>query len=350
MSLRNAAAAVALYFALFSISLASVASPPRAAPASAAVRTEQQVRDDIGAQATKLLWNEPFTEIDRVYRGYLVRGDRTPSGLWKHGVFLAAVTGAVMELDKAASDKDWGRVETRTLGWIRSAPKSSLARLLHVEVIRRRAWHIRGGGYANTVPAAAWKPFYAHIRRARDYLGSQQALMADDPNYYVLMVELARESPGGTDPTPAYEAGIQRFPGYYPLYFSMLHYLLPKWHGDGESIDAFARAAATRSRATEGRGLYARIYWFASQINYGDDLFAESKVKWNEMKAGFDDIVMRYPDPWNLQNYAKFACDAGDRATLAALFKRIGTNYDERAWGSQAKYDSCRRKASSSKR
>ncbi|WP_158549383.1 hypothetical protein [Lysobacter silvisoli] len=314
-------------------------------------KTEHQVRDDISAQATKLLWNDgSFVEVDRAYRGYLSRGDRTPSGLWVHGVFANAVIGSLTQLYRPATDKDWERVEAKTLAWTRSAPKSSLARIVHAESIRQRAWRIRGSGYSNTVPATAWKPFYAHILRARAYLTSQQALLADDPNYYATQIGLIRESPGGADPTPMYEAGIKRFPAYYPIYFSMLDHLLPKWHGDAESIEVFAQAAAKRSRATEGRGLYARIYWYASQINYGDDLFAESKARWGAMKAGFDDVVERYPDQWNLQSYAKFACDAGDRATLAKLLKRIGTNYEDRAWGSRAKYESCRRMVSVSKR
>ena len=47
-----------------------------------------------------------------------------------------------------------------------------------------------------------------------------------------------------------------------------------------------------------------------------------------------DDLVARYPDQWNYNRYARFACRAGDRDTAQAVLAKIayplpGAWYDE---------------------
>lgn len=41
------------------------------------------------------------------------------------------------------------------------------------------------------------------------------------------------------------------------------------------------------------------------------------------METGFDDVVRAYPDYWNLNNYAKFACLADDKPKTKELTTRI---------------------------
>ncbi|PZV16403.1 MAG: hypothetical protein DCF22_05445 [Leptolyngbya sp.] len=48
----------------------------------------------------------------------------------------------------------------------------------------------------------------------------------------------------------------------------------------------------------------------------------ESKVDWKKISQGFEDIVARYPDAWNLANYARFACLAEDKAKSKALLNQ----------------------------
>ena len=53
------------------------------------------------------------------------------------------------------------------------------------------------------------------------------------------------------------------------------------------------------------------------------------------MKAGFDDWVRHYPDSkWNLNNYARFACDAGDKEIFLTLRKQLASEkaIDRAAW------------------
>ena len=84
----------------------------------------------------------------------------------------------------------------------------------------------------------------------------------------------------------------------------------------------------------------ARIYWFASQPQFDNALWRDSLAAWPRMKDGFEDIVARYPDPWNLNAYANFACLAEDKQKVLELFKRIGTDVVPQAWYPQL-HDYC---------
>ena len=50
------------------------------------------------------------------------------------------------------------------------------------------------------------------------------------------------------------------------------------------------------------------------------------------MKQGFEDIMARHPDPWNLNNYARFACLAHDKQKMAELMPRVYAAMVEDAW------------------
>jgi hypothetical protein len=132
-----------------------------------------------------------------------------------------------------------------------------------------------------------------------------------------------------------------REPLYYQTYFEALEHFLPKWHGDAEAIERFARAAVERTATQEGRGMYARIYWYASQTEYGNDLFNKSLAVWRQMRDGFDDVIARYPDPWNLNNYARFACLAGDKSKTRELLARIGPSVVHQAWAPEPLRQHC---------
>jgi hypothetical protein len=48
-----------------------------------------------------------------------------------------------------------------------------------------------------------------------------------------------------------------------------------------------------KTRAIEGRGMYARIYWYVSQMQFGERLFKDTSVAWLKMKRGIDDVLKR---------------------------------------------------------
>jgi hypothetical protein len=61
------------------------------------------------------------------------------------------------------------------------------------------------------------------------------------------------------------------------------------------------------------------------------------------MERGIDDVIARYPDAWNLNNFAKFACLALDRAKTKELLGRIGDSIVPQAWSSKSQLEQCAR-------
>jgi hypothetical protein len=305
---------------------------------------ELQAREAIAGSARANFDANRFNDLDHEMAGYVDGKVRTSSGLWASNIYYKGVLQAFKTAQDDATEADWDALDARTLAWAKHNPGSSLARIVHAEVIIDRAWRIRGYGYANTVPAGSWEPFHAGLRKAEDYLLGEKAVADKVPEYYIVLSEIAR---GEGKPRGEVDALLaeceRRFPGYYPMYFSVLEYLLPQWNGDMDAIEDFALDAVRRTQGTEGRSMYARIYWsLAQNEEYEGAIFAVTKVQWPLMKAGFEDIVARYPDQWNYQNFARFACRASDDETLAELLaEHVHAPILDEAWEARSYYDSC---------
>jgi hypothetical protein len=305
---------------------------------------ELEMRDAIESQAIRLYAAGDLAGLDAQSEAYLAGATRTSSGLWVSGLFAGGVEVAIVR-PKPTTEAGWDELEQRMRSWVKQHPQSPLAHLMVAEAMTRRGWSIRGGGYAHAVSPEAWAPFREHMKRARDYLVSNAEVAARHPQYYAALVQV--DTWLGVDDKQVqadFEAGTRHHPGYYPLYFAMLNHLMPKWGGGPREIEAFARAAVEATRATEGESMYARIYWFAAQNGYDDTIFLTSFARWDRMRAGFEDVIARFPDQWNLQNYAHFACEAGDMETLQALLPRLQAPIAS-AWQGRASFEECRRLA-----
>ena len=100
--------------------------------------------------------------------------------------------------------------------------------------------------------------------------------------------------------------------------------------------------AVKRTQATDGVTMYARLYWIYAAIEH-DRSFRDLGIPWAKMKAGFEDLVARYPSAWNINNYASFACRANDKqAFLRLLPKLTPTSLRLDAWPTGFSFDNCK--------
>ncbi|MFD1296702.1 hypothetical protein ACFQ4Q_08640 [Lysobacter gummosus] len=300
---------------------------------------ELDMREALAGQAQALFAAGDFAKLDALYDDVAQRSARTPSGLWKSSVVYAGLKGVAGE---AGSAEQYQRSDAVLQKWLHDRPGSALARLLRAHLMFRRAWAFRGGDYSANVDKRNWQPFFEWLRQTKEYLDAEKVIASTRPEYYALTINLLKSQQ--KSPFSTFDEGLNKFPTYYEMYFSMLEYLLPKWNGSAEQIEHFASEAVARTQQSEGHGMYARIYWYASQTQFRDKLFLETEANWARMREGFDDVIARYPDQWNLQNYASFACDADDDETLAKLFERIREPSLDVAWRSRARYVTCGRR------
>ena len=106
-------------------------------------------------------------------------------------------------------------------------------------------------------------------------------------------------------------------------------------------VEKLARYAVEKTQATDGRGMYARIYWFAFQMMYGPAAFQLPTMDWETMKVGMEDVLAQHPDAWNTNNFALFACMRGDRKTALSLLRRVGTQPYLAAWDNLESFTAC---------
>jgi len=301
-------------------------------PATGATEFEQRAAVQEAIQRSFLA--SDFRQLERISRKYREERSRTSSGLWNLTLFYAGFEVAVENLtDGRDPDTSFAPVEERTQAWIQEFPDSPTAHIAHSLVLMKRAWAYRGGGYASTVKPESWAPFKQYIAKARTYLKSSKAVASVDPRWYETMLIVARaENWDGSEFDALLKEALEIEPLFYQTYFSALEYHLPKWHGNIREIEDFAQEAVNWTRGKEGLGMYARVYWYASQSQFKNDIFNNSLVDWPQMKQGFEDIVSHYPDAWNFNNYARFACLAGDKPKTMELLKRIEPSVVPEAW------------------
>ncbi|MBE9552506.1 MAG: DUF4034 domain-containing protein [Proteobacteria bacterium] len=321
-----------LIFAVFCLVL--IAVPARAG--------ELEERQQIRRIAAEMFMAGQYAEIDRQVAEYAEQAARTPSGLWKHWVFYNGVKWVIGQA--SIKEKELVAVEEQFLDWARRNPDSTMAHIGYATTLTTHAWFFRGNGPASTVREQDWAPFRAYLEKARGYLMEHAETARTDPHWYTEMLVIARGQGWPDDEfMNLVSEGLETHPYFYPIYFSAIRNLLPKWGGSLDEIDAFALAAVKYTEKEEGQGMYARIYWSVSQSEFGKNLFTRSKVDWPQMSDAIDDVLARFPDQWNINNFARFACLANDKEKTRELIALVQEPPIAAAWTSQKPtFEQCR--------
>jgi hypothetical protein len=311
--------------------------------------TEIDEREAIAVVVRDAFAHDRFAEITALADRYRVGKSRTGGGLWK---LTAVYIGIEQAINNETAGHDFeplfGAVEHKVQRWIALEPKSPAAQLAYAHALVRHAWRMRGGGYASTVTPDGWKAFRTDVEKTRRYLEKTKAIAAIDPHWYEMMLKVANWQSWDDKRFGAmFDAAIAREPLFYQTWFAAVEYFLPKWQGNTHDVELFAQLAVLKTAATERTGMYARIYWYASQTQFGDDIFHDSLANWPTMKLAFDDVVARYPDAWNYNNYGKFACLARDKKSTNAMLAKIGDQPIAEAWDSPGLIKNCRAWAAS---
>lgn len=304
-------------------------------------------RAAVMGKVVDLFSQQDFAALEALANTYRREQSRTSSGLWKLSLFNGGIDSAFHKGIK--DDRFWTGARQSADEWVRRFPDSATARLAYAQMLINRGWSYRGTGYARSVRPQDWEPYRRYVQQARSYLEQHKDIASTDPRWYETMAAIAyQQSWPEADFTRLLNEGLDRHPGFYQIYFAAIEYYAPKWGGDAQSIERFARESLRRTQALEGFGMYARIYWFASQAQYDERLFTDSLVDWPTMMKGIDDVLKSYPDSWNVNNFAKFACLSRDKAKTAELIARIEGAPLLQAWGSVENFTRCKEWAAAS--
>jgi hypothetical protein len=302
---------------------------------------ELSERAAIRSEVVTLVGGEQFSKLEDLAARYRMSQSRTSSGIWQLTLFYSGVSSA---FDSNRKEQEFRlNAERSAKQWVADFPNSATAHLGYARMLLNHGWSFRGSGYANTVEPQNWKPFHDYVQQARVYLETHKNVASTDPYWYELMAIIAYAQ-GWPEPefSKLISEGLQREPLFYQTYFAAIDYYAPKWGGSAAAIEQFAREGLDQTRSIEGFAMYARIYWYASQTQYDDRLFSESLVDWTAMKNGIDDVLNKYPDSWNINNFAKFACLSKDKAKTAELIARITDAPLMAVWRTPSFFQQCK--------
>ena len=310
-----------------------------ATSACAAEGTQERI-DAIQATVRTAFVAKRFAAIDDLAGQMRQQRSRLADGRWE----LPFVTGALLwnlpPRDKAA----WQARLTQVDAWIASAPRDSTPYLVKATLLVGYAWDARGGGWAHTVDENEWRLFKERLMAAQQVLESSSAISKTSPVWYETMQGIAL---GLSWAEPAYtslfDEAVQREPSYYAYYFEAAQYFLPRWQGRPGDLARFVDAAVNRTQAKEGQTLYARIYWSLLWA-FEKQTFAPGRATWPRMRQGFQDILRSYPDNWNANAFAFYACMAEDWPTYAQAASLV-THPEPRMWSLGFDMGACSQRA-----
>lgn len=307
-----------------------------------AMAGEAEIRDELAAQGREFFLTERFSDLDYLAGEYFGNESRTLSGQWMldklhHGILSTVPCGC-------KDEEEIIEMEQRAARWIAVNPNSPTAHLVYAEALRKHGWWFRGTGYAKDVKPDSWKPFGEYLEAARSYLMERKEMLAGDPRWYSTMLRIANGQGWSMEDFSALlEEAAELHPYYYMIYYEAIQYLSPKWHGNAELLEGMAKFAVSMTQDGEGEAIYARIYWSASDVQFGHGIVSRQPEVWAAMRQGFYDMLENYPDQWNIINFARFSCVARDIEIAGELFATIDESLVARAWGTRGPdYAQCR--------
>ena len=204
------------------------------------------------------------------------------------------------------------------------------------------AWAHRGEGFANELSFMQVVRFKFALRKARDLLLRNADVASADPGYYAELLGSSLGAGLSPDKISGFLGeGVSRYPDYDELYFRTIAFSQPKWGGSIHEVAALADFAVANTESQRGYEMYARIYWGAGQAQDGKFFFQSPPASWDKMRQGINELVERYPDQWNINHLALFACVERDRELARRLVARVKEPILESAWHGRRNYEVC---------
>jgi hypothetical protein len=325
---------------LFGLVLTCASRLALAAPAAPAPADELAQRQAVRVEVITALTINDFAGIERLAARYRDPRERTSSGLWKLTLFYGSAREYLGMLADCAGDP--APVDALLATWAAAVPDSPTLLLLRT---RNQLCVAQDTLQAQGNDPRAWAAYTNLVHRLDRDLEAHRSLAATDPYWLETRLALTDAMLMSSDET-RFDGVLAQLathhPPFYQAWFTAVELLLFRKSGDaGAMIERLSARAADASRADEGDGMYARMWWNAFQLHYDDASFAQAPVDWPRMKRGIADVLARYPDAWNRNFFARLACARGDAAETAALMRGIDAPL-RNAWPDAATFAACR--------
>ncbi len=287
---------------------------------------EIHFRHGLGNRVLLKFYEGDFAELERlatIYRG----GMLTASGIEKLGPFYWSFIEDMIVDNQGVDMRAPGLIAAWKVQFPQSPTPYIATAFMYEEVARRME---RGGD-----PPVG----LARKQRFRDEallsLTQNWNLVRIDPYAHGMKMRLIGNGAVSKETwEEAFEQARREHPGRFVIYFEAAN-SAPK--ANDSLLDAAASSERIAGMLAEAMGEdgdigYARTWWAASGRYYGKLLFERRMVNWARIRNGFHGIIETYPEPWNVNNFARFSCMVGDAPKLRYLAPAVRQYPDDTVW------------------
>ena len=104
-----------------------------------------------------------------------------------------------------------------------------------------------------------------------------------------------------------------------------------------EKVDEFINWSASNTRAIEGMGMYARLYFGVyDNLRSNEKLFSDTHADWTKLRTGLRDLIRLYPrSKFHKNIFALMACEANDKQAYNEVRNLIN---ETEKWSWSSKY------------
>ncbi len=279
----------------------------------------------------------------------------SPAGYLRLGLFFDAITNAAHDESTGERKLDpqlWSTALETATNWSKLYPRSPFAPVALAELRMTRAWSLRGQGYAKDVPKEQWARFYKEVSKAAEILESSAPFAKANPIWYGSYVEIAKfSSVDQKDYMAIIEESIKTHPEFLAIVVYGVDYMLPRWGGSDEDVRNYIKRVTSLVRSEDAAIVYARLYRRLLRHGFYDSEGITKLAGANlaRLKHDSQEIVRKFPDPYNEDAEAAMLCGIGDKEGLRRTLKIIGDSPILKAWstdGNANYFLSCRQYAS----
>jgi len=286
----------------------------------------KQERNALAATVESVASGHELIKLDQLFQ-QAGTPPLTVSGDSRLGVMLEGLNAVTGRVGGARFQE---QAQSRADAFRKMFPASSAAVYMQAQLQLNLALQARGAGLAKDVTTTTWALFDAHVQKAADILRQAEGSVPQDEIWHVAVLNVASHQRLETAQVRRLvEAAADRFPESAPIYRAAARRLSAAGGGSDEDLSWLADLATRKSSMPASHIPYAQVY-VGTDLHW--NLFDATAVDWKRMRAGLQEQLHRYPDPWNVGRFALFACLARDAATLRPLLARLGQQFEMAGW------------------
>jgi hypothetical protein len=281
-----------------------------------------------------------FKKLESMADMYRSQETKTSSGVWKLTFYYFGLSDYAHWTTRYPNSI-WKQAKINTEDWIKAYPTSPAPYIAQSILLDSLAYSQITRSKKGKTTSGDINRFKEIMKQNLTFLLDNKKIAAKDPHWYVNMIRVATALKWDE---PKYmhlvDEAVENYPLYLQIYFAGVDYYSPKFGGNIKSMEKFARYAVKHTQDKIGMAMYARIYWAAIQSWFRKEVWAV--IHWDDFKQGIDDVLSHYPDEWNLNNFALFACLKGDSEKANELITQLTSEPLLQVWRNKENFNQCK--------